>query len=407
MRRCSGEFHLKTSIEIAVNHRTMQAARAVSAQPCLPAQTKMFRSEKNLSRILICALLSCCLSAAHAEPLGCLIEPDRVAEVGSQSVGVLDQVRVERGDLVKEGQILARLSTDIERASVAVAETRAKAEAELKGAEAASMLAKRKYERARELVRQRYISDQALDQALAEAHVAAERARQAREARNVAERELQLSTAQLSQRFIRSPFDGIVVERYHTVGERIEREAVVKIAKIDPLRIEVIVPASQFGAIHAGQTAPVTPQLPQFGTLTATVTLVDRVIDAASNSFRVRLALPNPDHRVPSGLRCSVDFALATEAPKTLPGLPSGSSAPKYDDPLPSSLPAKPRMSAPTLKPSAAAPRLAPPSPALNRRDAALARPASAGRITPASTTPSAAQDLPLTMSTSLQSGRR
>lgn len=268
--------------------------------------------ERNLSRTVVFALLSCCVWAARAEPLGCLIEPDRVAEVGSQAVGVLDQVRVERGDAVHEGQILARLSTEIERASVAVAETRAQAEAEVRGAEAAAVLAQRKLQRARELVQQHYVSDQALDQALAEARVAEERARQAREARQVASRELQLSSAQLGQRFIRSPFEGIVVERYHTQGERIEREPVVKIAKIDPLRIEVIVPATQFGSIRAGQVAPVTPQLQQFGTLQATVTLVDRVIDAASNSFRVRLALPNPEHRLPSGLRCSVDFAQAT-----------------------------------------------------------------------------------------------
>ena len=33
-----------------------------------------------------------------------------------------------------------------------------------------------------------------------------------------------------------------------------------------------------------------------------------RVIDASSNTFRARLALPNPDHSLPSGLRCKVDF---------------------------------------------------------------------------------------------------
>jgi membrane fusion protein, heavy metal efflux system len=42
--------------------------------------------------------------------------------------------------------------------------------------------------------------------------------------------------------------------------------------------------------------------------------VVDRVIDAASNSFRVRLELPNPNYQLPPGLRCKVDFDLPAPA---------------------------------------------------------------------------------------------
>jgi RND family efflux transporter MFP subunit len=267
-----------------------------------------------LSSWLVIALASGIAIQAQAEPLGCLIEPDRVADVGSASVGVLEEVKVERGDFVVAGQVLARLSTGVERASVAVAESRARADAEVKAAEAAADLARNKLERARDLIKAKFISSQALEQAQAEARVADQRAQQARDARDVAQREFQLSTAQLGQRFIRAPFEGIVVERYRTAGERIEREPVVKIARIDPLRIEAIAPAALFGTIQSGQVGRVSPQLQQFGTLSATVTVVDRVVDAASNSFRVRLTMPNPEHRIPSGLRCSVDFSARPAA---------------------------------------------------------------------------------------------
>lgn len=251
-----------------------------------------------------------------AEPLNCLIEPDRVADVGSASVGVIEEMRVERGDFVKAGQVLARLSSGVERASVAVAESRARADAEVKAAEAAASLARSKLDRAKDLVKANFISPQALEQAEAEARVADQRAQQARDARDVAQREFELSAAQLGQRLIRAPFEGIVVERYRTQGERIEREPVVKIARIHPLRVEAIAPAAMFGTIQPGQAGRVTPQLKQFGTLSATVTLVDRVVDAASNSFRVRLTLPNPQLSIPSGLRCSVELtAGVTERP--------------------------------------------------------------------------------------------
>lgn len=269
-------------------------------------------------------------ATAHADVLGCLIEPDRVADVGSQGVGVLERVLVERGDLISAGQVLARLSTQVERASVSVAEARSQAEAEVRQAVAAHELAVRKLERTKGLLQQNFVSDQAVDQADAEARVAEHRVAQARESQRVALREYRLSSAQLGQREIRSPFDGMVVERYRTEGERIEREPVVRVAKIDPLRVEAIVPASQFGTIVVGQSATVRTDLPAFATLRAHVVLVDRVIDPGSNSFRVRLSLPNPDMRIPSGLRCKLDLKVDPTS------LPPDIARSKGASPLPS-----------------------------------------------------------------------
>lgn len=270
-------------------------------------------NKRTLSVITVTSLAWC--SYGHAELLGCLIEPDRVADVGSQSTGVLETLHVERGDVVAAGQIVARLSAQVEKASVSVAEVKAKAEAEALQAQAAFELAQRKLERTRDLVKRDFVSDQALDQAEAETRVAQQRVEQAREAQRVAHREHLLSNAQLSQREVRSPFAGLVVERYRTEGERIEREPVIRVARIDPLRIEAIVPAVQFGQIKSGQQATVKTDLPDFPMLTAQVTLVDRVIDPASNSFRVRLTVPNPGNRIPSGLRCRIAFGANNDVP--------------------------------------------------------------------------------------------
>lgn len=274
---------------------------------------------------LMTALLSAgALCSARADVMGCLVEPDRVADVGTQSVGVLESLMVERGDKVVAGQVMARLTAQVERASVSVAEARSQVDAELGQALAAYGLAERKLERTRDLLKKDFVSDQALDQAEAEARVAEKRVAQARESLRVAQREYRLSAAQLGQRDVRSPFEGIVVERYRTEGERIEREPVVRVARIDPLRVEAIVPAAQFGSIAAGQQATIKTDVPGFGAMAARVTLVDRVIDPASNSFRVRLTLPNPDHRIPSGLRCRVDFTAAVPPATATSSLPAG-----------------------------------------------------------------------------------
>ena len=58
---------------------------------------------------------------------------------------------------------------------------------------------------------------------------------------------------------------------------------------------------------HAATTT-VLPEAPVGGSYTATVTVVDRVFEAASGTVGVRLELPNPDLRLPAGIHCRVRF---------------------------------------------------------------------------------------------------
>ncbi len=247
---------------------------------------------------------------AGAQPLGCLIEPFRVTEVGSPVIGVLESVKVERGDRIAKGAVIAVLRADVERAAVGVASTRAKVVAEVQAAQANHELARQKLTRARELRRQNFISEQALEQARAEADVAEQRLKQTQEQRGIWARELQLAEAQLELRTIRSPADGIVVERYMSGGERVEEKPIVRIATIDPLRVEIVVPAAQYGTISLGAVLTVTPDLPHAKPLRAKVVLVDPVVDGPSNTFRVRLELPNPNYELPAGVRCKIGLGF-------------------------------------------------------------------------------------------------
>jgi len=258
--------------------------------------------------LLMTALLTLASAPVRAEPMGCLIQPLQEAEVGTQVVGIVDRVLVERGDFVKKGQPLALLNSDVERASVAAARLRAEATAELKAAASNHDFAQKKKVRTQDLFKQNFVSQQVKDQAATEADVAEMRLKQAREQMLLAQQELVLTNAQLAQRTIRSPLSGVVVERYLHEGERVEDKPLLKVASMDPLRVEVIVPAMHFNKIKLGMTASVRPDMAEVELRTAKVVVVDRVIDAASNSFRVRLELPNPDNALPPGLRCKVEF---------------------------------------------------------------------------------------------------
>jgi RND family efflux transporter MFP subunit len=243
---------------------------------------------------------------AFAQSLGCLIMPSEVVELGSPVVGVIERIDVERGDSVKKGQSVAQLTTDVERASVAVAEARASNQAELQAASSTQEFAKRKQERTDSLYRDKFTSLQNQDQAQTEAALAELKLLQAREQKRLSSQELSLARAQLSQRTIKSPISGIIIERYVSQGERVEERPVLRIAALDPLRVEVIAPASEFNKIRAGMIANVTPELANLGERKAKVILVDKILDAASNTFRVRLELPNPNNALPAGLRCKI-----------------------------------------------------------------------------------------------------
>lgn len=257
-----------------------------------------------------------------AQPLACLIQPSRIAEVGSSVTGVIEELRVERGDSVKKGQIIAVLRGDIERAALSVAQSRAQAEADVQAAIAALDFARQSTQRAEDLVKKQFVSAQALDKARTEEKVAVQKLAQAREQRQIWAREQVLAQSQLAQRTIVSPFNGIVADRYLSAGERIEERSLARVVSIHPLHVEVMVPAAQFGRIKPGQTALVTPELPGMPAVEARIALVDKLIDGASNTFRVRLELPNPDHAIPAGPRCKVAFA------EPVPGAAKSASVP-------------------------------------------------------------------------------
>jgi len=146
------------------------------------------------------------------------------------------------------------------------------------------------------------------DEIRTEAEVAKAVLEEAREAKQLTELEYREAIERLDEHTIYSPISGVVVERLKSPGEVVKEETIVVVAQIDPLRVEVILPAAAIGTVQPGMRAEVFPELPKAGVQVASVTVVDRVIDATSGTFGVRLELPNPDHAVPSGLRCQVRF---------------------------------------------------------------------------------------------------
>ncbi len=294
-----------------------------------------------MRRLLI--LMLCAAAPAQAQqPLGCLIEPDYVAEVGSQVVGVIESMKVERGQRVRKGDVIALLRADVERAAVGVARSRSEAVADIQAAAANAAFGKQRLDRAKDLLEKKFISDQAYDQLRAEAEVAEQKLAQAKEQRRLSQRELELASSQLAMRTVRSPVNGIIAERYMATGERIEEKPMVRIAVVDPLRVQVIAPSSMYGRIQMGSSASIFPELADTTPVLARVILIDKLLDSASNTFRVTLKLPNPGNALPAGLRCRADFGLEGAASSATNGARKATGG-KAESALPSAGISRPR----------------------------------------------------------------
>jgi RND family efflux transporter MFP subunit len=259
------------------------------------------------------ATLAACLLAANAgaSEYNCLIEAYESVDVRSPVEALIESISVRRGDVVKRGQVLVRLESAAERAAYDLARARATMQGEIKAAEARLELAHRKYTRAEELYKQNFVSSTARDEAEAEFKLASEQLRQAREARELAELEARRSSELLALRTLRSPFDGVVVEKLQSPGEMATtniNQPILKLARIHPLHVEVVLPVSEYGKIRTGMKGTVVPERPIEGQYEARVKVVDRTVDAASGTFGARLELPNPSATIPAGVKCKVRF---------------------------------------------------------------------------------------------------
>jgi RND family efflux transporter MFP subunit len=243
------------------------------------------------------------------QQLDCLIEPHVTIKLGAEVVGLISDVLVDRGDRVRAGQELVKLKSGVEKANLALARARASNDFQIKTNQARTEFLKRKASRQKELREKFAVAASTFDEADTDAKMSEFATTEAELNRKLAELEVTHQEELLKQRTILSPIDGVVVERALSAGEYTnETSHILTVAQINPLNVEVFVPIPYYGQIQVGSQAEIFPESPVNGRYTAGVTIVDRVLDAASGTFGVRLELSNPQYQIPAGINCKLRF---------------------------------------------------------------------------------------------------
>ncbi len=250
-------------------------------------------------------------TAQAGDAIACIIKPSQEVSIGAPVEGVIKTVHVERGDWVSKGQAIVTLEASVEKATAALAKAKAEAEATLQSTQAKMAFSARKLERAMDLYRSNSIAKHELDEAQTEKMLAETVYLDATERRQIEDLEWQRATAALNLRTISSPLTGVVVDRLLSPGELAGKTPILKLAQINPLRIEVFAPLGLLGKITLGMKGDVHPEGGGSATYQAHVTVVNRVVDSASGTFGVRLEMPNPNNALPAGLACTVKFQTA------------------------------------------------------------------------------------------------
>jgi len=223
-------------------------------------------------------------------PSSLYVEHD--VKVAARTSGVVHKVLVDRGATVRAGQPLAVLETDVVSREVEVAEQQLR-------------LAQADYERLRPLSDSKVVSPQEYQHAEI--------------ARDVAKSQLELAKARRDLFTVEAPFEGVVVERWAVVGQRLQVDdgtPLFRVASREALRARVDVPEERSSGIRPGGRARV--ELPGGASLEARVVFVGPARDAASGTVPVIVELTRPSPGAVLGASATVHLEEGGErAPGT------------------------------------------------------------------------------------------
>ena len=277
--------------------------------------------------------------------------------ISSKATGVIENLLFDEGDHLKRGDLLAEIEhaplqyqVDKAAAMVTIAKANlAKAkepyrpeeirslEANLERAEAGREDAKIDFDRARNLLKSRTISQGDWDDAQSSYRIKSAEYTDAFEKLNLAkaggrkediqiaeaelrerEAELNLAKEKLSDTRIINELSGLVAQRYVSRGERVtEGSNVATVVDISKVKIEIYVPEVDFGHIQRGNSARILLRPFPGREFTGTVTLKGVSADQKTRTFKIEITVDNPEAKIRPGMTADVTLTWGSR-PSTI-----------------------------------------------------------------------------------------
>ena len=254
------------------------------------------------------------------------------ADLFAEISGYLSEVRVDIGDHVKAGQVLAVI--DVPETVAALAESEAQLESQRKLLETARRQVERAqadlalqevtFKRQEYLNRQKWTTDQALDNIRAKAEIARADLGLAIANRDSAAAQVDLATATVKKNKallgyakIVAPFDGVIAQRLVNRGDLVQAPTasrtmpLFKLQRIDTIRVFCDVPEDKAAQVHVGDHTTVAPFGLDGAPIAGTITRFAYRLDGQTRNMRTEIDLPNPDERLYPGMYAEVALEMA------------------------------------------------------------------------------------------------
>ncbi|HFE63759.1 MAG TPA: efflux RND transporter periplasmic adaptor subunit [Caldithrix sp.] len=214
------------------------------------------------------------------------IEPWKKNNLGAQMPGTIRKIYVDVGDRVKAGELLVQMD-----------------DAQLTQARVQYELAKLDYERMKPLLDEGSISPNQFDK-IKGGYQAAK-----------AGYELTLANTQ-----IRAPFSGLITTKWMDEGEVFTlmpgaagSPTILTLMQINPIKISINIPESDFSSIALGQTAEMKVDVIPGRVFHGKVSRIDPAIDPMTRTFGAEIKINNAGEILRPGMFCRVSILIGSE----------------------------------------------------------------------------------------------
>jgi RND family efflux transporter MFP subunit len=264
-----------------------------------------------LPAFILTAAFSTGLSAGETEILTYL-RPIRESRLASSESGIVGAVLVKPGDSVSKGQEILRLNMSVIEAQLAQAEALARQEGRLKVAEAEQKMTAQRLDIIEGLRKRGSANDPERDKAIASLAVADGQLMTAREDRESQVLQAATTRAQLEQRILRSPINGIVTEVTREVGESVDSrradvpDYLAKVVDLSQLVSRVHIPQPIAQQLQLNQKLKLTLDNEAKTEGEGIIRFISPTTDAATGLTEVHLVFDNSKGDLRSGIAATL-----------------------------------------------------------------------------------------------------
>lgn len=250
------------------------------------------------------------------------ISPNQVVNVFSRVDGYIAKLHVDKGDFVRANQLLVEIDhTDYQHAVNQAKANLSAARAKVAQQDAAVRNATLTLDRMQALIKDQFVSQQDLDNALvnSDAAIAAQESLQAQ----VKQMEVALAQAEtnLAYSYIRAPFAGYIAERNLDTGAYVTSataststmsRGIMSLHDIHTIRVLIEVVEKEIPLVKVGQRAELRAEAYPNHVFEGTVTRIVQALNRATRTMTVEVDLPNKDLRLKGGMFARVEVMVGT-----------------------------------------------------------------------------------------------